>query len=420
MTRHLLTLATVTTATALLSACGLAATGDAGDGERPLVIAVDLPLQGPKKGAHEETLNALKLYLEKVGEKAGRHRVKLTVYDNATPEKGAWDADTCRRNANAHVANADEVAVIGPVNSPCSQIMIPIHNADATGPILHISHANTTTGLTIPSGLPDEPAKYYPSGKRNYGRTVTNDVVQSVANAQFAAKVLGVRKCYVLNDGSSYGKGIAKGFAAESARQGVEIIGDQTWDAKQQSYIDLFTPVRAAKPDCVFLAGIVDNNGLQLVKDKFLILGDNNAVKLVAPQGFSGSAELAAAHEAQGMYLSFAGIAQADVKGRVGAGAEFLDSYRDRYGTATTSTYVVTAVQALQIVLAAIEASDGTRRSVRDAVFEGDGVTVDEQTAIIGKAFKLDPQTGDINLREISMFKIRDQRESFDRIWVLS
>ncbi|MEJ0014777.1 MAG: hypothetical protein WDN07_04425 [Actinomycetota bacterium] len=40
-------------------------------------------------------------------------KISLKYYDDATATAGAWDAGQCAQNAQAHVANKAEVAVIG-------------------------------------------------------------------------------------------------------------------------------------------------------------------------------------------------------------------------------------------------------------------------------------------------------------------
>src|SRR5262249_10655796 len=148
-------------------------------------------------------------------------------------------------NAAEHVANAVEVAIIGPQNSGCAKAMLPILDADGSGPIAMVSHANTNPGLTKPWEK-GEPDIFYPSGKRNFARTITTDEYQGTAAAQFAAKDLGVKRCLVLNDGQTYGIGVARTFAAEARKQGIEILGEQGWDVKQVTYTSLFTPAKDA------------------------------------------------------------------------------------------------------------------------------------------------------------------------------
>ena len=68
---------------------------------------------------------------------------------------------------------------------------------------------------------------------------------------------------------------MAKAFADAAKKLGIEVVGEQSWDAKQPNYTALFQAVKASGADCVFLGGIYDNNGGQLVKDKVAVLGDN-------------------------------------------------------------------------------------------------------------------------------------------------
>ena len=73
-----------------------------------------------------------------------------------------------------------------------------------------ISYANTYPGLTkAVEGATEqgEPDTYYPSGKRNYMRTVPADDIQGVAGANWAYETKGARKAYILDDQSLYGHG---------------------------------------------------------------------------------------------------------------------------------------------------------------------------------------------------------------------
>ena len=139
--------------------------GSAGGGATgsTLIIGSDLPLQGASADASADTNLAIKLLLKKVGNKAGNYNVDLKEYDDSTAAKGAWDDATCTANANAHVGNKAEVAVMGTYNSGCAKLEVPILNQDPSGPMLMISHANTNPGLTK-AWDPGEPDKYYPTG----------------------------------------------------------------------------------------------------------------------------------------------------------------------------------------------------------------------------------------------------------------
>jgi branched-chain amino acid transport system substrate-binding protein len=417
MTRRITVLAAAAFMAVAASACGNSGSG--GGGDKTLTVGIDLPMQGAQKDASESTVNAMKLYLEQQGGKAGKYKVELKVYDDSTAAAGKWDDATCAKNAQDHVANASEVAVMGTYNSGCAKLEAPVLNQDPKGPMLMVSHANTNPGLTK-TWDPGEPAKYFPTGKRSYARVVTTDDYQGPAAAQFVAKDLKAKRCFVLNDNQTYGQGVARTFKAEAEKQGITVTGDQAWDAKQPNFTALFTQIKATNSDCVYLGGIVDNAGGQLIKDKVKVLGDNTAVKLIGPDGFDGSSDLNKLPEAQGMYTTFAGLSTQPLRAAGGPGAKFLDSYKAKYGQDPSGGYPLYGVQALQVIMSAIEKSDGTRKGVRDAVFEGAGISFPASTAILGKDLKVDPQSGDVNARDISVDLYKDNKGTYVKAWPVS
>ncbi|HEU5470949.1 MAG TPA: branched-chain amino acid ABC transporter substrate-binding protein [Actinophytocola sp.] len=416
MRRRLIALVPALATALAMSGCADGTGGGGSEVGAPLVVGIDLPLQGASKDASEATVNAMRLYLEQRGGKAGNHTIELKVYDDSTAAKGSWDDATCAKNAQDHVANIREVAVMGTYNSGCAKIEVPVLNQDPNGPMLMISHANTNPGLTKPWD-PGEPDKFYPTGQRNFARVITTDDYQGIAAAQFTARDLKVKRCAVLNDNQTYGQGVAKAFADEARRQGIEILGNEAWDARQPNYTALFTNIKGRNPDCVYVAGIFDNNGGQIVKDKVKILGDNDTVKLIGPDGFTGFPDLDRLDESQGMYMTFAGLAGEQLRAAGGVGGQFLDAYKAKYGADPATNYALYGVQALQVILAAIEKSDGTRKGVRDQVLAGEGITIPASTSMLGKDVKIDQQTGDVNVRDISVLIMKNHQETFHKAW---
>jgi branched-chain amino acid transport system substrate-binding protein len=383
-----------------------------GGGAKTLTIASDLPLQGVTKDPSAAMNNAIKLLLEQQGNKAGNSTIKFKAYDDSTAAKGAWDDATCAKNAQDHVQNTSEVAVMGTFNSGCAKIEVPVLNQAPDGPMLMVSHANTNVGLTK-KWENGEPEKYYPTGVRNYARVVTTDDFQGTADSTYLARDLGKKNCYVLNDNQTYGKGLALAFVASAKKIGLNILGNQPWDAKQPNYSALFQRIKATKPDCIFLAGIYDNNGGQLVKDKVKILGDNGKVVMMGPDGFTGYPALQKQPEGEGMYLSFAGLDTESLRKNGGAAAKFLDAYKAKYGADPPTSYALYAAAAAQVILAAITKSDGTRKGVTAAVFSGDGITIAADKSVIGKEIRIDPKVGDTNNKDISILRLKSGKESF-------
>jgi branched-chain amino acid transport system substrate-binding protein len=384
--------------------------GGGGGGAKTLVISTDLPMQGASADASKDTVRAIQLYLDQVNHKAGSYTIQLKTYDDATAAAGKWDEATCANNAQAHVANSNEVAVMGTYNSGCAKIEVPVLNA---APMLMVSHANTNPGLTK-KWDPGEPDEFYPSGKRNYARVVTTDDYQGAAAADFASQDLKVKKCFVLNDNETYGQGVAETFINRAKTDGIEILGNRAWDAKQPSYAAIFQNIKSMNPDCIYVGGIYDNNGGQLVKDKFSVLGDNNKVKFLGPDGFTGYPQtLDKQPQSQGMYMTFAGLSTAQLVKNGGAAAQLISAYKQRYGSDPRTNYALYGVAAVQVILAAIARSDGTRQGVLDQVFSGSGIDIPASQSMLGKEIKVDPQTGDTNNKDISVLLMKNNQETY-------
>jgi len=390
---------------------------------KTLVISSDLPLQGSAFDSNDSTNKAIELYLKSIGYKAGKYTVSFKKYDNATAAAGSWDAAKCAANAQAHVANKAEVAVMGTYNSGCAKIIVPVLNQDPKGPMLMVSDANTNPGLTK-AWNPGEPDVYYPNGVRNYARVCTTDDNQGSAAAQFA-KSIGIKSVYVLNDTQTYGQGVAQAFTTEAKKIGLNVLSSgatgEGWDAKQSDYTALFTKIAALNPDMVYVGGIFDNNGGQLVKDKVKVLGDNTKVKMMGPDGFTGYPDLNKMPEAQGMYLSFAGLSTDlllanDPKG---AGATFVKAYKKAYGKDPVGSYPIYGVAAVQVILAAIAKSDGTRKGVNNAVFSGAGISIPAKQSVLGKELRISTLSGDTLAKDITIEVIKNNDETTLKAWTV-
>ncbi len=418
MVKPIRPLALIAVAALGLAACGGSGSSSgsgtaSGGGGKTLIISTDLPLQGASKDASVATNQAIQLYLDSIGGKVGNYNIKLQPYDDSTAAKGQWDDAQCAKNATDHVKNQDEVAVMGTYNSGCAKIEVPVLNQAPGGAgMLMVSHANTNPGLTK-AWDPGEPDKYYPTGKRNYARVITTDDYQGSAAAQFAAKDLQVKKCYILNDNQTYGQGVAKAFETEAKKQGITVLGNEAWDSKATNYTGLFQKIQAAGADCVYLGGIFDNNGGQVIKDKVAVLGDNTAVKLIGPDGFTGYPDMLKLPQSEGMYLTFAGLTTDQLRKAGGPGAQLLDSYKKKYGADPATNYALYGVAAVQVILEAIKKSDGTRKGVTDAVFSGSGISIPAADSVIGKDINIDPKTGDTSAKDISVELVKGGQETF-------
>jgi branched-chain amino acid transport system substrate-binding protein len=343
-----------------------------GDGDPDYILASDFPLQGSSRTQTEQIVAAIKYQLQQQDWKAGDYNIGYQSCDDSTAQAGSWDSGKCSQNANAYAANDAVIGVIGTFNSGCAAIEIPVLNQAPDGGIAMMSPANTYVCLTAaaPSCDSTEPDKYYPSGNRNYVRVVANDAYQGSADAEFA-KSEGVKSVYILNDKQAYGLGVATNFRDAAESLGLKIAGFAAWDSKATSYTSTFDKIKQTDADAVFLGGLICENGAQLIKDKVAVLGPNDGVKLIAPDGFTTQSTIDEAGSASaGMYMSVAGQPIDSFQGKAKAFVDGLQA--GPLSGKPIDPYAIYGGQAAQTMLDAIAASDGSRSDVISKLFASD------------------------------------------------
>lgn len=383
----------------------------AGDGNPDYLVVSDLPLQGASRSQTVQINDAIRSQLKTAGFKAGDYNIGFQACDDATAQAGKWDSGKCSTNANAYAANDKVIGIIGTFNSGCAGIIIPVVNQAPDGGIAMVSPANTYVCLTQggPGCDTTEPGKYYPSGSRNYARVVANDAYQGGADAEYAQEI-GVKNVYILNDKEAYGLGVATNFKGAAESLGIKVAGFEAWDPKASSYEALFKKVQASGADAVFLGGLIDENGAQVIKDKVAVLGANDgAVKLIAPDGFTTQATIDdSGGSAAGMYLSVAGQ---PIDKFTGAAKEFADSFSKEYlAGKPIDPYAIYGAQAAQVMLGAIGASDGSRADVIKQMF----ATKVDQGFLGSFSFSAngDPQEASGAVTAIVIYKATDKLET--------
>jgi len=362
-------------------------------------VGVDLPFSTSSSTSMTDAYNSMNAYLQKVGGKAGKYKVVLHKYDDSTVAKGSWDDIQCLANARAHIKAVTEVAVIGTYNSGCSMLEVPILNSKN---MMMISFANTYPGLTVVQDQ-GEPGIYYPNRKRNYARVSTPDTVQGIAAAQYSFNDAGTRHCAVIVDDTKYGNSVGGAFKSRFEQLGGR-ADRYIWDSTASSYVDQFTTIRDSGADCLYLSGTYDNNGGQLINDAISVLGNQSAFFKIANDGFGGYPDLEANLNAEGLFMTYSGEPLEAMAGRIRLSRNYY------------SDYSVHAISALQVVLAAIAKSKGTKSSVRDQVFTGTGITIPAKTSIFSEAFSIDPRTGDNRRRIITLTQMTSGVEEYRQI----
>jgi ABC-type branched-subunit amino acid transport system substrate-binding protein/DNA-binding beta-propeller fold protein YncE len=380
------------------TACGEVASGT---GSPDVLIASDLPLQGPFSAEPRAVEGAIRYTLERRGFRAGKYAVGYQSCDVSTPQTGGFEFRKCAANASAYAHAEQLVAVIGPWSSFCGQVGIPILNRAPDGPLAivspHSSHPGLTRGGRLAQhgflGTRGEPEAYYPTGVRNFFRVFPREDLQGVAHAMLA-KQLGLRRVYVVYERFEGTKVVwADPFTRAARRQGIEVAGSTTFDPEAKSYDVLAERVARSDVQGVFIATF--GRGQRVLRALRARLGPRAV--MMGPDGLGPVPDLLerAGPAAHGLYLSYTDVPPATRKGSP-AGRRFA---RD-YGTLDNPmSGVLPAAQATEVVLDAIARSDGTRASVLEQLR-----TTKVKNGVLGD-FELD-RHGDITPAQIPIFRV--------------
>ncbi|HEX3323793.1 MAG TPA: branched-chain amino acid ABC transporter substrate-binding protein [Solirubrobacterales bacterium] len=337
-----------------------------GTGMAQALIVSDLPLQGDSRERSLQMNDAIRLVLEGAGWRAGGLAVAFQACDDSNAKTGLWSKARCQANARAYAADPSVLGVVGTYNSGCAEAIVPILGKAPGGGLAMVSPGNTAICLTQPSPscTGGEPNSLYPK-RRNYSRVVPNDAYQGAGLASFA-KQQGIKRAYILyagNDPTSLGQ--AKTFRGAAAKLGIALAGFSPWNAGASSYSGLMRRVAATSPDAVLLAGLTEQNGGRLIKDKVAAMGANGGkVKLLAPDGFAQQSTIElAGPAAKGMFASVPGRVPQNL---VGPGRKLVAELQKEV-KGPVELYAPYAGQAASVLLDAIAHSEG-RAGVIDAV----------------------------------------------------
>src|SRR5215211_6212690 len=322
--------------------------GGGGGGTQTVKIVSDHPRQGANRAQTTTMVNAIELAIEERGGKAGDVKIEYESQDDATAQAGQWDEAKCAENAQTAAQDEEIVGWIGPFNSGCAVVEIPILNEAGLG---MISPANTYIGLTKPSPDPSEPEKYYPTGERNYTRVIVADDEQGQAGASLMEEK-GVESVYILDDKETYGKGLADQVQQSADELGIQVIGREGVDTTAANFRSVMNKIAQEDADAIYFGGIIENNAAQLVKDKIGAGMSNDDVLFIGPDGIFLDEFLSqGGAAAEGAYITFGGLPESELSDK---GQQFVQEYESRYDD-KVQPYTAYAYEAANVMLDAIE-----------------------------------------------------------------
>lgn len=360
-------------------------------------IVSSLPRTGSANAQTTTMVNGIKMAVDETGGKVAGFDVVFEDWDDASPERGAWDPALEAANAQRAVKSTDIMAYIGTYNSGAAKIAMPILNQ---ANLVMISPANTYPGLTKPGmGEANEPAVYRPSGKVSYFRVVPADDIQGDVAAQYAKEV-GIKKAFILHDRELYGKGVADVFQRVAKKLKIEVAGYEGIDNKAANFRSLATKIKSTGADLVYFGGTTQSGAGQLAKD--LVAGGVKA-KLMMPDGCRENAliESAGRENLEGRaYVTFGGLPPSQLKGK---GREFYEAYKKKYN-AEPEAYAVYGYEAGKVALEGIKrAAKKDRDAIRAAV-----AGIQDYEGALGK-WSFDPN-GDTTLKVMMVEEIKGRQ----------
>jgi branched-chain amino acid transport system substrate-binding protein len=293
--------------TALATACAVSAVVGPGaaQGQETIKIGVPVPLSGSYASAGTDIFDGAQLAADKINAAGGVLGKKIELIK----EDDACDAQTAAQAAQKLVG-AGVVAVAG---GYCSSAALPELNVfhRSSPPLPFVLDSSTNPQLTE-------------QGFDNVFRTIGRDDEQGPFVANFIAKDLHAKRAAVINDNTTYAKGLADSTVAALTKQGVEVVFNDAITPGQQDYSPTLTRVSSLKPDVIYYTGYFSEAGL-LVKEarqlglKVTFMGGDatNDPTLITTAGPA----------AEGMIISTAPLPQF-----LAGAKEYVDSYTKAYG----------------------------------------------------------------------------------------
>lgn len=375
-----------------VAACGSSkkssSSGSGSTGSTSLTIYSSLPLQGDSRPQSEAVVNGEKLALQEHGGKVGKFTIKYVSLDDSTAAAGKWEPGAVSSDARKAAQDKSTIVYLGEFNSGASAISIPILNEAG---ILQISPSNTYVGLTRSQGADKgEPDKYYPSGKRTFGRVVPADHIQAAAQVAYQ-KDQGCTKLYILNDKEVYGKGIADAVQANAQTAGIQVLGNDGIDTKAANFRSLATKIKSKGADCMFFGGITDNKAVQVWTD---VGAANPTIKLFGPDGVAESS-FTTKISAPLQKRTFITNPTLDPKLYPPAAQDFFKTYKSQFKK-TAEPYAIYGYEAMQVALLSIQ-NAGDKGNDRQAVID-QFFKIKDRDSVLGK-YSID-KNGDTTLSD--------------------
>ena len=392
--RALVSLAALVVAPALAGCGGVGASPPAQDVGKQLTIYSGLPLQGPSAAISQEIVGGEKLALADAGGHVGPLTVSYVSLDDSNATTGKWDPGVTAANAKAVAQDPTTIAYLGDYNSGATAVSLPLINAAG---ILQVSPASPYVGLTsaLDAGQ-DEPERFYPTGRRTFGRVAPGDPVQAAAQVALLRR-LGVRRLYVVADQDPFDTPLAQIVAGDAQRAGIEVRGQDTITiAPGSNFTGEVAKIAESGAQAVFVSATATSEAAQLARQLHAAVPRLSLLASSAMLNTVFTSNLGTAESATlvGSPVLAPHLYPASAQG-------VLARYGHRFA-ASPEAYVLYGYEAMSAVLAAIRTA-GDRGDDRQAVIDK-LFAIHDRSSVLG-VYSMQP-SGETTLSSYAIDKV--------------
>jgi branched-chain amino acid transport system substrate-binding protein len=372
--------------TVTLGACGskedesAGGNGTASSLERVVKIGHAGPLTGPIAHLGKDNENGVRLAIEEAnaaGTVIGGEKIRFEMISEDDEGKESKSTVVAQKIVDEKVGG-----VIGHLNSGTTIPASKIYH-DAGLPQISPSATNVN---------------YTNQGFKTAFRVMANDAQQGKVLGDYAVNKLGAKSIAVIDDRSSYGKGLADEFEAAAKAAGAKIVTREFTDVSKTDFTAILTRIKGMNPDLVFYGGMDSQSGPMMKQVKNLGL---KAAYLTGDGGQTAQFLTLAGTEGEGAYASSPGVPLENMPG----GQAFTERYTKRFNQ-QIQLYAPYAFDAMNTMLAAMKAAD----SVDPKVYLPALAAIQYQGVTGNVAFD---EKGDIKGGSISLYQVKDGKWSY-------
>ena len=281
------------------------------------------------------------------------------------------------------VADPDVAAVVGHLNSSCTMPASAIYHQAR---MLHISPISSNPQISR-------------QGFDTFYRTCVTDDLQGPAAALFAVRELRATRIFILDDMTTYGRGLANEFEKKLRALGIAPLGHEGITQGDKDFTPTLTKIKALNPDLLYFAGMFPEAALLIRQKKDIGLD-------AAYMGGDGQfdpvlIDLATPEAAEGAYLTTIG---SDIH-QVPSARAFVDEYERRFGP--IGAYSAYAYEATSLAIWAIRKAGTKDRAAVLAAMK----TIKDYPGLFGSE-NFDKK-GDTLIRDVGIFTVKSGKFAF-------